>query len=135
MSVGALFGHPSTPPPKLVAKGSSCASAAEPVGHAHSQTAKKIVRRSGLSRGGGVRFRLPLLDGTVDLDVDDITDPANDRLAPNSQFDEGSSGGCNLLVLLEVGREPDHTLLPELPGEGVSRTSAETSGVTHLDRL
>ena len=40
---------------------------------------------------------LPLLDGTVGLDIDNVADSE----------------------LLEVGRQVDHTLLPEVSGEGI----------------
>lgn len=46
-----------------------------------------------------------LLDGTVGLDVDDVTNT----------------------VLCEVGRHVDHTLLPEVPGEGISGARSETA--------
>jgi hypothetical protein len=45
----------------------------------------------------GKGFCLPLLDGTVRLDIDDITN----------------------LVLSKVGVQGDHTLLAEVPAEGI----------------
>lgn len=53
---------------------------------------------------------VPLLHGSVDLDVDNVAD----------------------LVLSEVGRQRDHTLSLEVAGEGIASTSSETCGVTHL---
>lgn len=74
---------------------------------------------------------LPLLNGTVDLDIDDVSDPGV-LLVVVSQLRIAKNPAADVLVLLEVGREPDHTLLPEIPGEGVSSTSTKTCGVTHL---
>jgi hypothetical protein len=34
--------------------------------------------------------------------------------------------------LSQVGRQLDHTLVTELPGEGISRTGSETCWMTHL---
>lgn len=76
-------------------------------------------------------FGLPLLDSTVDLDVDDIANPVC-QLATQVSLLRAAAKRADVLVLLQVSREPDHTLLPEIPREGVSRTSTETCGVTHL---
>jgi hypothetical protein len=75
-------------------------------------------------------FRLPLLNGTVHLDVNNVANPKQNvsheaRVALDLKFRD-------VLVLLKVGRQSDHTLLPEIPREGISRTGAETCCVTHL---
>jgi len=53
----------------------------------------------------------PLLDGTVHDNVDNVAN----------------------LVLSEVGRESDHTLLLEVAREGIASACAETGCVTHLE--
>jgi len=77
-----------------------------------------------------------LLDGTVGLDVNDVTDPAQDvvlalllRSAPITiitRFQSPPAPFASMWwwsifvpVLSEVGGQVDHTLLPEVPGEGI----------------
>ena len=42
------------------------------------------------------------------------------------------TAALGILVLLQVGRESDHTLLTEIPREGVPRAGTETCWVAHL---
>lgn len=63
---------------------------------------------------------LPLLDSTVRLDVHDVTDPTSTvRLfcSPDELFD--FDFGFDILVLAEVGGQGDHSLLAEIPREGI----------------
>ena len=75
---------------------------------------------------------LPLLDSTVRLDVNNVADSVVEDLSDHvsslssslscvhrSQPAGGQEEGENIPVLLEVGGQVDHTLLPEIPGEGV----------------
>lgn len=71
---------------------------------------------------------LPLLDGTVDLDVDDVTDAANllsDFFFSRKFFDFVFS---SVPVLAKVGRRPDEALLAEVTREGVLQAVSRLSG-------
>lgn len=58
---------------------------------------------------------LPLLNGTVHLDIDDITNAVNQSVSIARQMSSQSYA----LVLSKVGVQGDHALLAELPAEGI----------------
>lgn len=72
-------------------------------------------------------FFLPLVDGTVGLDVDDIANPAESpqsahNVTPNCQVSFLAPlfrGISNVLVLPQVSGEGDLTLPSEVPREGM----------------
>lgn len=65
---------------------------------------------------------LPLLDGTVDLDVDNITDAEWMLVDSQLQVKIFLLSGFYSLVHLQVGVQGDHALLAKVPAEGILRS-------------